>query len=260
MAILLIIAAAQLYWSGVTPTRVLRLSTIIFALVLLAKMILNAHVYHYGFVLALPASLILVATLVDWLPEAIARRQGNANIFLAASLAVIGVTVAVHVRVTHNYMAEKTFPVGRAPDTILSSPARGHATESAVESLDLIAPPNATVAVVPEGVMINYLARRRNPTPYLAYLPSDLALHGEQQIAASFAAHPPDFIVVFVKNQVEYGEGIFGHGYARQLGTGSCRTTPPSCSRIPPWTSSLAGQMCPTADKYTRFEKRMPDS
>ena len=39
--------------------------------------------------------------------------------------------------------------------------------------------PDETLAVLPEGVMLNYLLRRRAPTPYINYMPPELRLYGE---------------------------------------------------------------------------------
>jgi hypothetical protein len=41
----------------------------IFGFILLAKIILNARIMHYGFVLAMPASLILIMGLVGLVPQ-----------------------------------------------------------------------------------------------------------------------------------------------------------------------------------------------
>ena len=40
-----------------------------FALSLLFKMVLNVHLYHYGFYLAMPATLVLVISLAYWIPK-----------------------------------------------------------------------------------------------------------------------------------------------------------------------------------------------
>ena len=201
------------------PALALRLSMILFALLMLAKMILNARVYHYGFVLALPAALVTIAMLVDWIPALIARWGGDERVFVAAALGAILVTIFIHVRVTYHFMADKTFAVGEGGDTIFSSPARGPAIEQARLDIEHLTPPGATLAVVPEGAMLNYLTRRPSSIPFVAFLPSDLALHDENRINEAFAAHPPDFIAVVPKNQEEYGRGNFGVDYAKDLGT-----------------------------------------
>ncbi|HEX8521021.1 MAG TPA: glycosyltransferase family 39 protein [Tepidisphaeraceae bacterium] len=214
----LAVAAYDLFCHGITPRRALRLSMILFALLMLAKMILNARVHHYGFVLALPAALMIVAMLTDWLPTLIDRRHGDPNIFIAANLGVLLVVVAIHVRVTSNYMSAKTFPVGTGADTIYTTADRGTSIEQARLDIQRLPPASATLSVVPEGAMLNYLSRRASSIPYLAFLPSDQSLHSEMRINQAFQAHPPDAVVVITRNQQEYGQGNFAIDYARPLG------------------------------------------
>ena len=84
-------------------------------------------------------------------------------------------------------------------------------------AIEKTVPNNATLCIVPEGVMLNYLTRRGSSIPYLAFLPSDLAMFSERRVADALAAHPPDVIIVYPKNTEEYGRGNFGAGYARQI-------------------------------------------
>ena len=58
----------------------------VFALVLLAKMLLNTRVYHYGFALAMPATLLIVVALLDWIPAFIANCGGYAWAFRGPAL------------------------------------------------------------------------------------------------------------------------------------------------------------------------------
>src|SRR6185503_12437409 len=60
----------------VDRARVLALQTslAVFALALLAKIVLNVRFFQYGFVLAMPATMVLIVGLVEWLPAALDRR------------------------------------------------------------------------------------------------------------------------------------------------------------------------------------------
>ena len=59
--------------------RVLRLSVGVLALALLLKMILFARVWHYGFVLGMPGTLLLVATLLHWIPRSWPRARPRSS-------------------------------------------------------------------------------------------------------------------------------------------------------------------------------------
>jgi hypothetical protein len=73
------------------------------------------------------------------------------------------------------------------------------------------------VVVLPEGVMINYLARRSNPTTYVNFMPPEVIMFGEDDIVAGLQAHPPDFIVLCHKDTSEYGAPLFAHDYGQKI-------------------------------------------
>jgi hypothetical protein len=89
-----------------------------------------------------------------------------------------------------------------------------------VRTLDQIAarvPPGATLAVVPDGPIMNYLARRTTTTPYLLLNPVAVGLYGEDAMLESFAAAPPDFILLLDWPMQEFGAGSFGDGYGERI-------------------------------------------
>ncbi len=78
-------------------------------------------------------------------------------------------------------------------------------------------PEDATVVVIPEGVMINYLARRRNPTPFMTFLPSDLLMYGEVRMLDALQRDPPDHVIRFTRKAAEFGFGAFGSDHAQDI-------------------------------------------
>jgi hypothetical protein len=196
----------------------LRLALAVFAGALLLKMVLNARLHHYGFVLAMPATVLTVAALVEWIPAAIARRGGGAAVFRAVSLAALAVAIAAHLGVAEQRYRAKRYEIGTGADRFLVG-ARGQRVIEALDGIVTRLGPDETLAVVPEGVMINYLLRRRNPTPYINFMPPEFVLFGEREILDAFAADPPDLVVVAAKNTREYGVGDFGAGYGKAFWT-----------------------------------------
>jgi hypothetical protein len=74
----------------------------------------------------------------------------------------------------------------------------------------------------PDGIlafMINYLTRRRNPTPYINFMPPEVLAYGEANMVRALEAHPPDFMVVVDKDTSEYGVPRFGRDYGRLIAT-----------------------------------------
>ena len=165
-------------------------------------------------VLAAPACAFVVVALVRWLPDALDRRGVRGSVVQASVLAFLAVFAVEHVRTTTVWMERKTEVVGEGRDAFRAD-LRGAFVNLAVERVR--ASGVETLAVLPEGVMINYLARVPNPTPYLNFMPPEAVLFGDAAWAAAFEAQPPELIIVVPKDVSEYGVGQFGSGYGRDL-------------------------------------------
>lgn len=58
--------------------------------------------------------------------------------------------------------------------------------------------------------MINYLARRPNPTPYLQFTPGEMEIYGEEVILDSFRNQRPDYVIMVHMDETEHNVGFFG--------------------------------------------------
>jgi hypothetical protein len=194
----------------------LRLAMTTFALVLLMKMALNTRIHHYGFALAMPAALLMVVALVAWVPAVIDRLGGYGRAFQAVALAALLVAVLSHLHLSDQQLRARSTRVGTGADAFLAD-SRGLFIVRALEELRYRSGPERTLAVLPEGVMINYLARRRNPTPYFVFVPLEVSLFGEDRIITAFAAKPADYVMLVHRQTSEYGVQYFGRDYAQRL-------------------------------------------
>ena len=195
----------------------LRHTMSVFALVLLGKMLLNARIHHYGFVLAMPATLLLVLAALCWLPRRIERAGGYGGITRATGAAVLAVTIFVHLRVAEHWFAGKSFQVGRGVDAFVAD-VRGPIVQDAVDEIARRLGPDATLAAFPEGTMLNYLARRPNPTPFTFVHPPELAYLDEDRVLSSLEAHPPDYVALVHFDSSEHGYRFFGRDYGLRIG------------------------------------------
>lgn len=196
----------------------LALALCAFSLLLLGKMMLNARIFHYGFVLALPATLLTVAALWDWLPRVAVHPPARRLAWRAGLLGVIAVVVGVHLQVAALRKAPRSVPVGRGPDRFLTDPGSARLVGEVAETVQARLGGDASVAILPQGAMLNYLMRRTNPTGFVQILPPEVRLFGEDHILAAFRARPPDAIVWIEMDLSSFGTGQFGQGYARELG------------------------------------------
>lgn len=184
------------------------------ALVLLAKMVLNPRLYHYGFYLAMPATLVLVGGLLWAIPSMFRARWGGGLVFRAGAGALVIAAVVFYLGRSNQIYAMKDFVVGQGGDAILEYgprfEPRAEAVRQALQRIEALVPPDGTLVAMPEGVMLNYLARRANPTPYTTFMPTELGVYGETEILASLRASAPDFVLLVHKDTREFGVGFFG--------------------------------------------------
>ena len=62
-------------------------------------------------------------------------------------------------------------------------------------------PANATLAVLPEGVMLNFLSGHINPTPCISWEPVIMNALGTSNMAAAFERNPPDYIYLVERDR-----------------------------------------------------------
>ena len=110
----------------------------------------------------------------------------------------------------------KLAPVAGGADAFLADD-RGGAVSWALKEIKQRLAADQTLVVVPEGVMINYLTRRENPTPYINFMPPEAILFTERSILASFRERRPDYVLVVHKDTAEYGFHFFGRDYGQQI-------------------------------------------
>jgi hypothetical protein len=118
-------------------------------------------------------------------------------------------------------VALKNLPVGEGRDQIIGLCASLTRDATLAETIEFIAtqlPPGATLAALPEGIMLNYQARRVNPTGFINLMPPEIEMFGEREIVSAFRARPPDYVLLVHKQTKEYGVGFFGsQGYGDQI-------------------------------------------
>ncbi len=193
----------------------------LFGLGLLAKMGINCRIYQYGYVLAMPAATGLLFFLLKTFPDLVERYGINGRVLrgLLAGVICVG-TVQLWSDSWQIYRA-KTYAFGVGADTMLTFPPeanpRAEPMQLAVEWLKKNTPPQATLAAFPQGVILNYLARRGNPTPYLTWIMTEYNTYGESQMLGSLREHAPDYIALVHMDTSEHGPRFFGQpGYAQE--------------------------------------------
>jgi hypothetical protein len=212
------IAATSLFASDGPPDeRDATLMLSAFTLALLAKILLNTSLGHYGFALAGPGLALTAAMLVGPIPRWVEEHRGSAVAARACLLTLLAGPVITVLIGTHFFMASKPSSLGEEGDRFYAN-ERGKVVESALLWIRERARGRPlTVGVLPEGVMLNYLARLPNSTPYFTLMPIEMSLFGEREMLAAYEAHPPDLVLVTHVDTSEYGTRYFGVDYGRDF-------------------------------------------
>jgi dolichyl-phosphate-mannose-protein mannosyltransferase len=196
------------------PATVLGLA--VYAGVMLVKIDLTARTYHYGFALALPAALLLVAVVLDWWPAELERRRWNGAVFRGTALGLLALFVYAHLQATAYQLSRQRYALGRGADRLLGDERAGVLAKAA-DVLKTSAAPGDTLTVLPEGLLLNYMLRRRSASPYIDYMPSEVTHYGEPVLLAALQRSPPDWIALVDKDTSNFGARYFGQDYGVEL-------------------------------------------
>jgi hypothetical protein len=214
---LCLLACILLAWNykKLEPPQIFPLLWSVFGLVLLAKLGLFPRIWHYGFALAMPAFVSSVY-LLFWLLPVLLEAQWGVPVRQLRVLVGLVLLIGFANLFDQSQLlyAQKNSPLGTGGDKMVTyNLSSSEETQGLSDALLWAAehmPTNATLAIVPEGVMLNYLTRRVNPTPCLFWDPNAMAVFGQINMTAAFEKNPPDYIFIINRDFSEFGIGNFG--------------------------------------------------
>lgn len=195
----------------------------VFALAMTGKAALNLHLFHYGFFLALPATVLVIAALAHHAPRLLATRRGGGAVFRAVAIAAVAACCLHHVRWTKEIDGLKTLPLGDGGDRIITfGPEWSDQGPPMKEALDWIrrsTPPGSSLVGLPEGIMLDYLARRVTTVPLINFTTGEVIVWGETTLLEALQRRPPDYVALVARKTEDLGLGRFGAvpGYGRRV-------------------------------------------
>lgn len=218
-AIALIFGVRLLISGGEDRSRTVPLFALsVFAGLLLLKIVFITRIYGYGFVLAMPATLLVFYMLLSWVPAALKQRWGNAAIFRYSVLAALICLLSVYTVKSYRLYGMMDYSFGKGGDALITSePLGGKAADILLEQINLVMGQEDNFVILPEGALFNYLSRRKNPTRFVTYMPTDMTMYGEERIVAALADSRPDFIILISRDTIEYGVHYLGQGYGDRI-------------------------------------------
>lgn len=192
----------------------------LFSLFLLLKMILNVHLYHYGFALAMPASLVMVAVLLYYLPRWFSQ-WGSKRVVAGFMGLFIFLALLSYFNTTRQIYDLKNYAVSEGKDRFFTfsdrMSSRGPVVNITLKYINKLMSKKDTFVVFPEGVMLNYLSRRSNPSRFFEFTPNFVEAVGEEKILHAISQTRPAFIILSEKDTSEHGARYFGKNYALSI-------------------------------------------
>jgi hypothetical protein len=192
----------------------------VFSFVLLFKMILNTHVFHYGFALALPGTLLAVKIALYDLSGKARRISGGDVIYKAVALTMICFVFGAHVWLSHRNYRQKTYPVGVGLDMVMDhSPpfGRGLIVQTALEFINHEMSASDTFVTLPTAPMLNYLARHKIPLEHLEFNPVIWKMFGETAYLQALEKAAPSYVILIEDNSTALGYRYFGQDYGLSI-------------------------------------------
>jgi hypothetical protein len=168
---------------------------------------LNVSPTWYGFVLTVPTIALAAYTFFCYLP----RRNAMTVLWLAPFVANAGTDLWQQ----HERYREKRYAIVSPRGTFYD----WNADRAAILNQAIRAVQGGSLAVIPEGITINYLAGVRTPLTFHTFTPVEVdAPPIEDEMVTELAAHPPDRVLLVSRDLREYGARGFGMDYDIRAG------------------------------------------
>ena len=194
-------------------TLALRLLIALLATALMVRMFLNGRIYHYGFYQAALAGVLIPAVIIGELPARLALGRVGRTLLIAGGLLLLACGVVTLSSRSQDVLRARTYAVGEGMDQFYSFPPdldpRGEIIRTLMDRLAK-GSPGQTLLVLPEGEMINYLARMPSPLAPYYFFTSALSDGREEALVGQLSKRPPDWVVIVSRDLREYGIQRYG--------------------------------------------------
>ena len=194
---------------------VLRLLLAVLAAALMGRMLLNGRIYQFGFYQAALAALLVPAMLIGKLPARLGLGRWGRVVAVVGCLCLIGPGVVILAGQSRHMLQLKTQPVGEGRDQFYTfTPQLDPTGEMVGQASQWLRTASAgqaqTLLVLPEGEMINYLARLPSPVAPFFFFFAATSGGREAAIVRDLEKNPPDWVVLVSRDLREYGVQCYG--------------------------------------------------
>ncbi|MEO8866089.1 MAG: hypothetical protein ABI420_13770 [Opitutaceae bacterium] len=199
-----------------TPLRlILRLLLAVLAAALMSRMLLNGRIYQFGFYQAALAALLVPAVLIGELPGRFGASRWGRVMAVIGCVALIGPGVGILAGRSRQLLRLKIHPVGEGRDRFFTftpdvDPTGVFIGQASAWLRTNAGGPPQTLLVLPEGEMVNYLARLPSPVAPFFFYSAATSGGREAGIVVQLGKNPPDWIVLVNRDLREYGIQRYG--------------------------------------------------
>jgi len=187
---------------------------IIFAFVMVLKIVLRVKVDFYGFALAMPATLVVIAGLVYHVPRLAAKSTQSTIFIRALCVILVAMFLVMEINLISGVYSVMNYPIDTGRERIITYDAvfdiEGPVIDETLQKINETIEPNENFLVIPEGILLNYLTRRENPSPYTSFLLGDLVMHHEEKMVERLSRRLPDYVILLDRGVGEWGFRKFG--------------------------------------------------
>lgn len=187
---------------------------IIFAFVMVWKVILRVTLNVYGFALTMPATLVVVAGLVYHVPRLAAKNAQSAMFIRALSVILVAMFLVMEIGVVSDTYLTRNYLIDTGKERIITYDAvlniEGPVIDETLKKINEKIRPDENFLVIPEGILLNYLTRRETPSPYTSFLLGDLVMHHEEKMVERLSRRLPDYVILIDRSVSEWGFKKFG--------------------------------------------------
>jgi hypothetical protein len=188
-----------------------------FSFLLLVKIFLNVHSYHYGVFLASPG-IILVSTLIFKLLPSIARSRGNLQVLRMYAVVLIVFYIGANLQLSVKMYSLKNFLIGKGRNSFYYYlNQEGVCINETIKALEKTLKPDDRFVCFPEGVMLNFLLEKKTGIPYYKFDPASICIFCENNIISALKRSPPDYALLIGITAEEQGYVAFGKDYGRNI-------------------------------------------
>jgi hypothetical protein len=185
-----------------------------------ARILLTASPFSYGFVWGVPAFVASTVLLVD-IPTRIFRRisPGFSIKHFNAIMFVYFMYIAMaHWNISAKFYNQKGLRIETKVGSMIcrDEPLTRRICEVS-RALALKSSEDDGVVVLPEGMSINLMSGRRNPTRHSSIVPNIIRLFGEEGLIDELSVPEVKYIVLVHRVTAEQGSPLFGRTYAKRI-------------------------------------------